>query len=106
MTPLTEAELLRMREVQVAVASQGSQYSNPTEEIRGIAMRPAEFVFLNAARTDWPRVTEWALEARKLIATILDTSAVKRLDFEGGSPWIRTQVNEAWITEACRLLGE
>lgn len=69
MIPLTEAELLRMRKVQAA-----EDYEQ----------------FCARADTDWPRVMEWALEARRVLK--------EAVDFPGRP--------ERWYDEARRLLGD
>ena len=69
MTSLTEADLLAMREVQ-AKATPGPWSDEYVKRL----CRPGTYEFeitdlgyCVAARTAWPRVTEWALEARKLL---------------------------------------
>ena len=48
----------------------------------------------------------YAKELRQVLKTVLDCPAIKRQDYEDGSPWIKIQVNEPWISEAHRLLVE
>ena len=64
---LTEAELMKMREVQQASLLCGEWT-----------------LYDEAARADWPRVTEWALEARRLLeeyatGTISDAEMVPQV---------------------------
>lgn len=65
MTQLTEAELLRMREVQ-AKATNGPWNALSYDSWLFQVKENREFIC--SARTDWARLTEWALEARGLLA--------------------------------------
>lgn len=99
MTPLTETELLRMREVQ-AKAMPGRWYQNfstsccirdeETQSHVACIFRPEDRAFAMSARTDWPRLTEWALEARRVIYEMLQAY-----------PWRSSDLAD----EARRLLG-
>ena len=81
MPKLTESDLLAMRELQTATPEHTCSHNIMCEAC----------FFDRCARTDWPRVTEWALEARRLLeayraGTISDgpmLAEVKRLLGEG-----------------------
>lgn len=100
MTPITEAELLRMREVQ-ARATPGPLRLHPGDTLSEVFIRDDDNrQFILRARTDWPRLTEWALEARRL----LEHATAMLAEFH--PPTKDGCVVDETLAEARRLLGE
>ena len=97
MISLTEAELIAMREVQAVSNLPWYSDSNCVfgPDHHGICRatnvdvgkRYGAVRFIVAASTNWPRVTEWAIEARRLL-----------------EEYVRGEISDA--AKARRLLGE